>query len=105
MLDLVADRRLDGEARQVKVEAAGRYPPPGSGRPGEILDQDLPGLDDYWSTTVSELVPGVGSEHQRKADHIQPVSPVVAYVAGQLHRGCRKIGKTTGYPAQLAQAY
>jgi hypothetical protein len=54
VLNLGADRRFGGEPRQVKVEAAGGCAPPGSGRPGEILDQDLPGLDNC--RLSSELV-------------------------------------------------
>ena len=50
------------------------------------------------------LMPGVGSEHQREANHIQPVTARMALLASELHRGCREIGKAARDPAQLAKA-
>jgi len=101
---LFADRRLGSQARQVKIEAAGGCLPPGSGRLSKIFDQDLSGLDDCRPRAAPELVPDARPEHQRKAHHIQPVSGIVALLAAEDHRGCGKIGKATGGPAQLAEA-
>jgi hypothetical protein len=90
---------LDGEPWQVKVETAGGCPPPGRSRLSEILDQDLPGLDDRQLSADPELVPNVRSEHQCQAHHIQSVVGIVALLATKLHRDSGKVGKAPGYPA------
>ena len=90
--------------RKVKIEAAGGCLPPGCRRLSEILDQDLPGLDDNRASAVSKLVPDLRTEHKRKTNHIQRVSGVVTFFATEFHRGCGKVGKAARRPAQPPEA-
>ena len=83
----------------MKVEAARRFEPTGGGWLSEILDQDLPWLDNGQLSTASELVLGVWSEHQRKTHHVQSISGTVAVFALECQRGRSKVGKAAGNPA------
>src|SRR5215469_16261088 len=98
-LNLIASRVLDGDPRQVKVEAARRHVPTGGGRLGEILDQDLPRLDNCQLSAAPEMVAGVWSEHQRKTHHVQSISGMVGVFSAEFQRSGGKVGKAARYSA------